>query len=162
MHPGKAKPHSPPTWVRLSSVGAGLVWGVLPHGLRVGFLGTAPSLLVSAWGGRGGSPAPVLGSDISPAPQHFSFPSRNKAVGADEVARRVSRAQPPPHPDGHAGPRRCLVRPRCSLTALGPVPGLPGSSSCTGSCACPCPIPPQLRATPLLCTPVPCSSQQPQ
>ena len=100
MHAGKTKPHSPPTWVRLGLVGsilvfpvarAGLGCGVQRQkhpGLRAGVPKDSPITLLVLEGAEGGSPALMLGSDISPAPQHFSFPSRNEAIGVDAVARR--------------------------------------------------------------------------
>lgn len=47
--------------------------------------------------------------DISLAPQHFSFPSRNKAVGADGVARRSPELGP------------CLIQPSIAMQDLAGV-----------------------------------------
>lgn len=51
----------------------------------------------------------MLGLDISLAPQHFSFPSRNKAIGADGVARRSPELGP------------CLIQPSIAMQDLAGV-----------------------------------------
>lgn len=101
VHPGKAKPSPTPTWVRLGLMGsllgfpevrAGLGWGFLGQGQLCGPWGQLHHLLVL--GEAGVSPALALGSDISPATQCFSFPSRNEAIGAGDVSRRSPELSP--------------------------------------------------------------------
>jgi len=151
MHPGKAKPSSPPprgsVWAFVGSVpvfpgmGTGLRWGVLGQGRPGARAGVRRgSSIACRWclGRGGGSPALALGAGITPAPQHCSFPSRNGAVGAAGAAGRSQSSALAPS-------RR--PRPRRTQRGLGQTPLQLHSPACS------CPVPPWLRVTPLLCTP---------